>query len=226
MPIKNAKNSYQKSYSQSGEDMILNFIFKALKINQPTYLDIGAYDPYETSNTAIFYEKGSRGINIEPNFDRYKKIASKRKGDINLNVGISDKEGSANFYTVSSEKMSTLVKPKVEGLIDSHKMAIKNVKKIKITTINKIIEKYCKGVFPDLLSLDIEGMDLAVLRSINWKKYSPLVICAETASYSTNGNEKKDTKLISYLENKGYLVYADTRINTIFVKKDKYINHK
>ena len=206
--------------------MILSFIFyKALRIEKPTYLDIGAYDPYEDSNTAIFYENGSTGINVEPNLERYKNIAEKRKRDINLNLGISDKDGFADFYVVSSEKMSTLVRPKAEGLISSHKMDIKRTEKIKVITVNGIIEKYCKGICPDLLSLDAEGMDLMILRSINWKKYSPIVICTETASYSTDGNEKKDIKLISYLKSRGYMVYADTRINTIFIKEDKYINH-
>jgi len=221
------KKNYHKSYSQCGEDMILSFIFyKALKIKKPTYLDIGAYDSYEDSNTAVFYENGSTGVNVEPNTGRYKKIATSRKRDINLNLGVSTKEGVADFHTLSSEKMSTLIKPKAEKLLTSHKIDIKSTKKIQVTTVNKIIEKYCKGIFPDLFSLDAEGMDLAILRSINWKKYSPLVICTETASYSTNGNEKKDIKLISFLESKGYMVYADTRINTIFIKKDKYINHK
>ena len=206
--------------------MILNFIFhKALKIKKPTYLDIGAYDPYEDSNTAIFYENGSTGINVEPNRERYKKIVKERKRDINLNLGISHKEGSADLYIVSSEKMSTLVGSKARRLFTSHGMSTESIQKIKVTTVNKIIEKYCKGVCPDLLSLDAEGMDLAILRSVNWKKYSPVVICAETASYSTNGNEEKDTRLITYLESKGYMVYADTRINTIFIKKDRYVNH-
>lgn len=220
------KKPYHKSYSQCGEDMILSFIFyKALKIKKPTYLDVGAYDPYEDNNTAIFYENGSTGINVEPNLERYKKIAEKRKLDINLNLGVSNKEGFADFYVVSSEKMSTLVKPKAEKLFASHKMSIKSTEKIKVITVNKIIERYCKGICPDLLSLDAEGMDLAILRSINWKKYSPIVICTETASYSTNGNEEKDTRLISYLKSKGYMIYADTRINTIFIKENKYINH-
>lgn len=224
-PLENTKNKYQKSYSQSGEDIILSFIFKALKIDKPTYLDVGAFDPYEDSNTAIFYEKGSRGINIEPVLERYKKFVSERPDDINLNVVISDREGSAAFYILSSEKMSTLLKLKADDLTNSHKMKTKEIRNVKLTTINKIIEDYCGGIFPDLFSLDVEGMDLAVLHSIDWKKYAPLVMCVETASYSTNGNEIKDTELISYLESVGYMIYADTRINTIFVKRDRYINH-
>ena len=60
---------------------------------------------------------------------------------------------------------------------------------------------------------------------INWDKYSPLIICVETASYSRNGTETKYEEIISYLESKGYLNYADTRINTIFIKKDRYVEH-
>lgn len=54
------------SYSQCGEDLIVSFIFNRLGILNPNYIDIGAHHPYKLSNTAFFYESGSRGINIEP----------------------------------------------------------------------------------------------------------------------------------------------------------------
>lgn len=56
----------KKSYSQSGEDLIIKYIFDALGIEKPSYIDVGAYHPYCLSNTSLFYELGSKGINIEP----------------------------------------------------------------------------------------------------------------------------------------------------------------
>ncbi len=75
-------------------------------------------------------------------------------------------------------------------------------------------------MFPDFLSLDAEGIDEIVLQSIDYKDNFPKVICVETISFSTVGRGKKNKKIISFLEEKGYLLYADTNINSIFVKKD------
>ena len=61
------KNYKQISYSQCGEDLIMNFIFNNLRIEKPSYIDIGAHHPFWLSNTFFFYKKGSKGINIEAN---------------------------------------------------------------------------------------------------------------------------------------------------------------
>ena len=58
----------KKSYAQNGEDLIIDFAFREVfKINQPSYLDIGAHHPFCFSNTQLFYERGSQGINVEAN---------------------------------------------------------------------------------------------------------------------------------------------------------------
>ena len=217
--------SPEPSYSQCGEDRILTFLFKTLKIKKPFYIDIGAYDPYEDSNTAIFYEKGANGINIEPNYERYGNFLEKRKRDTNLNIGISNKKGKMKFYKLSSDKMNTFVEEKANNLVNTNNIEIKEVVEVETITFNELMETYCKNIVPDLLSLDVEDMDLKILKSVDWDKYSPLTICVETASYSRNGTEEKYQEIISFLESKGYLNYADTRINTIFVRKDKYIGH-
>jgi hypothetical protein len=85
--------------------------------------------------------------------------------------------------------------------------------------VNQVIKEYCGGVFPDLLSLDVEGLDYEVMTSINLKKHAPKVICVETISYSDSGNGVKATKLINYIKKQGYYLYADTNINSIFVKE-------
>jgi hypothetical protein len=60
-------NSDRKvSYSQSGEDVIVDFIFQILKIQKPSYLDVGAHHPSYLSNTYLFYQKGCQGVCIEP----------------------------------------------------------------------------------------------------------------------------------------------------------------
>jgi len=75
-----AKNKFKNTcYSQCGEDIIVGHLFGILKINNPSYVDIGCHHPYHLSNTAHFYESGFRGVCIEPDpalFTEIKKVRS------------------------------------------------------------------------------------------------------------------------------------------------------
>ena len=211
---------FRESYSQAGEDMIIDYIFKAKGIAQPSYMDIGANDPFAISNTAFFYKKGCRGINIEPNPVLFKKIQDNRPGDINLNVGIGSDKGELDFYILDADTMSTFSKSNAEELCDKYSFSIKDVLKIQVESINAISDDYFGGKFPDFISLDTEGLDLQILTSMDLKREGAYVICAETIEYAENFEGKKETELINYLVQNDYIVYADTYINTVFVKRD------
>jgi len=208
------------SYSQCGEDLIVSFIFAVLGINKISYLDVGAYNPYVMSNTALFYKNGSRGINIEPNPILFNKFKSQRKKDINLNIGISDKNGLLGYYFLSSPALNTFSKEEALKLIAGTGQKIIKTEKIEVKTITEVVSEYNKGMFPDFLSIDTEGLEELILSSINYEKGGPKVICVETISYSENNTGIKNTDLKSFLETKGYILFADTYINSIFVKKD------
>ncbi len=68
-----------------------------------------------------------------------------------------------------------------------------------------------------------EGMDEIILESINYEASSPTVICVETITFSKTGTGVKNTSIVKFLESKGYMVFADTYINTIFVKLDRWV---
>src|ERR1044071_4556109 len=100
MLFKTLKSQFRfKTFSQSGEDVIIKFIFdNILQIKQPSYIDIGAHHPFHLSNTNIFYEKGCRGLNIDPNPEAIKLFLKYRKEDININCGVSDSAGGTEFF--------------------------------------------------------------------------------------------------------------------------------
>ncbi len=124
---------------------------------------------------------------------------------------------------MSTPTLNTFVREEAESLTLQGSYKVKSVTKIKVETIATIIESYCKSEFPDFLSVDVEGLDLRIIQSINFNQHRPTVICAETLSFSESGNGKKNKDLIGYLRKAGYILYADTNINTIFVSEDKWI---
>jgi hypothetical protein len=171
----------------------------------------------------LFYKNGSRGVNIEPDPNLFESFKLARSEDINLNVGVDDVQGERDFYIISTPTLNTFSKEEAENCIRENNHQIVAISRTKVDVISNIIQNYCKGIFPDFLSLDVEGLDLKILQSINYEQSSPLIICVETISFSETGNGVKDIHIIQFLESKGYMVYADTYINTIFVKKDKWV---
>ena len=207
---------YVKSYSQLGEDVIVRYIFRKLGITHPTYIDIGANDPECFNNTALFYSEGSRGINIEPDTKVFKELKFKRKHDTNLNIGVANTDGEADFYVLSDDKMSTFSKEEAEAVVKKSPALSFHITKMPTLTLDTVIAQYAGGVFPDFLSLDVEGLDRMVLESINYEKTAPKIICVETI--------RDPQGIEDFLASKGYIKLSSTFLNGIFCKKELWEN--
>lgn len=217
------QESYRKmSYSQCGEDLIVDYVFRLRSVNYPSYLDIGAHHPYWISNTALFYERGCRGINIEANPQLIPLFQRSRPEDINLNIGVGDQEGQLDFYVMEDSSLSTFSQQERDHLLGVGKPQAAVIP-VKIRTVSSVISESFDGNFPDFLTLDAEGMDLAILRSIDYERYSPKVICVEAAEYSPTGAGARRVELIDFLLSKNYIEYANTNLNAIMVKRDFWI---
>lgn len=212
--------NYQISYSQCGEDLIIQYVFRLRGIGMPTYIDIGANDPFFLSNTAIFYRRGCRGINIEANPNLIQNFDKYRPDDINLNIGVSSVESELEFYIMNDPTLSTFSKEECDNFIKSGGYKLLEIKRIKTNTLQDIINKYYNGIYPDLMSIDIEGLDFEVLKSIEYNSNSPKIICVEAADYSPIGAGQRRAELIDFLREKGYYEYANTGLNAIMVRND------
>ena len=219
LPISRLEAEIKKSYSQCGEDLLSKYIFDLRGITQPTFIDIGAHHPNYLSNTALFYENGSRGINIEANPLLLENFKSYRAEDINLNIGIGGNDDKLDFYIMEDDTLSTFSKVEADLMIAKGKK-VSRIKKIELTTISKVLDEFTNGIFPDFLSLDVEGLDYQILKSINFDKSFPKVICVEAAEYSSIGAGARRNELIDFLVSKGYYEYANTNLNAIMVKNE------
>jgi FkbM family methyltransferase len=205
------------SYSQYGEDIIVRFALDNLGIRHPRYIDIGANKPFLGSNTAMFHESGSCGINIEPDPFLFAAFPRFRKRDINLNVGVLDRSGERDFYVMSFRDMSTFLRSEAEERARKFDAQILQVIKVKVSTLNEIFAEHGASNPPQFMSIDAEGADEVILRAFDFSSWSPEVICCETLSFISTTKWGKNEALIRFLESKGYFVLADTWLNTIFV---------
>lgn len=212
------------SFSQCGEDLLISFVLMQLRVDNMTYMDIGAHHPKFINNTFLFYKDGATGINIEPDPLLYKTFLTDRPRDINLNIGINDKDYTAvennDFYIISERSLNTFSSEEAREIEANTPYNIESIKKIETHDINSIFTRYFQHSKLDLLSIDTEGLDFLILKALNFDKFAPKILCVETLTFSASGMGEKRGELIDFIISKGYFVYADTFINTIFVNKD------
>lgn len=205
------------SYSQCGEDLIVDFLLQAMRIRKPTYLDIGAHHPTYISNTFLFYEKGCSGVCIEPDPTLMRHIKKVRKNDICLNVGVGvGAEEKAKFYLLTSRTLNTFSLEEATRYQTYGGQKIEEVIDVPLVPINKVISDYFSPC-PNFVSLDVEGMDYEIIKSFDFSKYRPEVFCIETLTYTEDKTERKIVEIIDYMKSRDYVPFADTYINTIFV---------
>jgi FkbM family methyltransferase len=210
-------SSARRSYAQQGEDLIVDSILRHLGLLRPSYLDVGACTPVHQSNTYLFYEQGCRGVLVEPNPSRRSALVAERPRDTTLSVGVGSR-GTMDFYVIGfagGSELDTFDRQQAEGYARrlGPRAAIHHVIKVPLVPINEIVETYFQGA-PDFLSIDTEGMDLEILRSLDFERFRPAVVCAETLVFGTN---RVETRILDLMAERGYTVRGGTHVNTIFV---------
>lgn len=198
------------SYAQSGEDLIIANIFLLLRQERPTYLDIGANHPWHCSNTALLYKRGSRGVVIEASPEMAAVFHRERPQDSVLNVGAGAKPGLLPFYRFHEHSgRNTFSKQVADDFVREYPMhAVQDIIHVEVMTLDQIVEKFCDGKFPDYLSIDIEGLDQAVLEPADFSKTRPKVISSEM------------TEASPFLKSVGFTPYTRTWCNGIYLRED------
>ena len=211
------------SYSQCGEDVIIDFILCALRIPDRRYLDIGAHHPTDLSNTFLFYQRGFNGVLLEADPQLCETIRAKRPRDKCINAGVGPVDlKSAPFYVMSTRTLNTFSETEAKRYESMGTQRIERVLDVPIVSLNNVIYRHLDGVAPTFLSIDVEGLDYELLQSLDLRKFRPPVVCVETLTYSESRQERKDARIARLLIENGYFLYADTYINTIFVEEERW----
>jgi len=210
----------QASYSQCGEDVIVDFVLSWMGISEISYLDLGANDPLRFNNTYRFYEKGYTGVLVEPDIVLSNAIRTSRPRDICVAsaVGVTHATEVA-FYKMSADTLSTTQSNTVELYEQNSEHRLATEMKVPHLHINTLLERYYPREAPTFVSLDVEGLDLQLLEAWDFSRWRPAVVCVETLTYSQNKTASKVLDIFKIMERNGYLQYADTYINTIFINK-------
>lgn len=220
---KNKPRPYLTSYAQSGEDILAhNVLCRHMKIAKPTYVDIGAHEPIRLSNTYLLYTLGCRGLLIEPDPDCVKKLKRQRRHDTILAAGISpDQAGQAEFYRLNQPTLNTFSLRDAEDACAQGPYRIIERMTVPVLPIAQAIDDHLPGR-PNFVSIDAEGLDISILKSYDFHRHAPELICIESAEFCENNIGPLRNEIFDLLDQKGYFLYASTYLNGLFVHRQAW----
>jgi len=195
------------TFSQFGEDVLMRYIFKA--DYRGFYVDVGAFHPMSFSNTYELYRKGWRGIAIDPNPDCGVLFTRFRPEDTFIQSAVGTDSGlveMAMFKQATFNCTSDQI-DKVPENVRRHTRLLQ----ITIRPLSEILDS--KGITKvDLLSVDCEGSDLKVLRSNDWARWKPSVVCVED-----HEDDWLQSETAQYLNSLGYRLRYRSGLSSIYI---------
>ena len=208
--------AFRISFSQEAEDLILRKIFEGKK--NGFYVDVGAHHPFRFSNTYYFYRVGWSGINIDPMPGSKKMFLRVRPRDINLELGVSEVRSVLTYYQFNEPALNTFSSS--EALKKSnHNYKVISKEDIQVYRLEEILRQHLPSDKKiDFMTIDVEGLDEAVVRSNNWEKYRPKFLVLEILGESLSSIKNNST--YKYVCGQGYELEHKTN-NTYFFKDVK-----
>jgi FkbM family methyltransferase len=203
----------QPSYSQEGEDRLLCRLLAGREAG--FYVDVGAHHPTRFSNTALLYEAGWRGINVDPAPGNRREFARVRPRDINLELGVGLQAGTRKYFVFDEPALNTFSPDRAADLQATTHYRLVDILNLEVVTLAHLLARYLPPGQPiDLLTIDTEGLDLDVLRSNDWRRFRPSLVIAEDLRLRSMRN-LLGSQVVAFLDEQGYEPIAKT-INSVF----------
>ena len=163
------------TFSQTGEDIIIR---QFIPEDNGSYIDIGSGDPIIENNTFKLYQRGWSGILIDPLVTNHLKNIKFRPRDKSILGICGDNMGEQVFNETIPYQFSYVSARNLQLSIEENRYVITksyNVKQINLKSLNMEV----LPTEPFLLSIDVEGFEVAVLNGIEWTKFQPRIILIE-----------------------------------------------
>lgn len=189
-------------FSQEGEDIVLARLFAGQQTG--FYIDIGAHHPRRFSNSYWAYRRGWRGINIDAAPGSRAMFNRTRPRDTNLETCIAESGGEVEFFVFPEPALSTAGRERknaMEVVSRSHGQRVV----VRAERLETLLAANVPSDEPaiDFMSIDVEGSEMAVLRSNDWTRYRPRVVVIEVlGKVLDNVGESGE---IHFLKDHGYV---------------------
>lgn len=209
-----------ETYAQCYEDVIIDSLLRAhiKKLNRPvqgmSYVEIGANHPVCTSSTLMWQRKyGVSGVLVEANPKLIPMLQKYRPRDRIINAAAYDQDlQSIDFYISPDNEISSLDERFVQAWKNLGVQERISVPTIRPNTLLSMVN----GAEIVILIVDVEGLDLRLLKDIDFNTYRPFIIEVEPSDGFAPGT---GNAMMDFLHSKGYELVGETDVNLIFKAK-------
>jgi hypothetical protein len=203
-------------FGQEGEDILLTRIF-GNKANG-FFVDIGAHHPTRFSNTYMLSLNGWSGINIDANQHSINQFELTRSRDINICSSIGEIDELRKYFCFAESALNTFDEEIAQMYVRSG-YELDRIEWLNTTKLKVLLDANVKpGTAIDLLNIDVEGLELEVIRSNDWRKYAPVVVVVEILNVTVEqAIEHEVTKTI---QSYGYVLSSKLFNSCIYVKSN------
>lgn len=166
-------------YAQWGEDVVLGQFLGEAAPRDACYVDVGCFHPRKYSNTWRLYRRGWRGINVDVDRVKLEVFDLARPGDENVCCAIGETPGEATLYSFGHYSvLSTLDAGKAA---EYRRLGYDCVERpVRVRTLSEVIDaSRFRGRRIALLSVDVEGHEASVLRSLDFGRHRPRLVLVE-----------------------------------------------
>lgn len=199
------------TYEPESEYLRANFPMFYGAVKEGVYVDLGASHPTNASLTHFCRDLGWRGVAVDGNSDYGADWVDAGLEDHFYCAVLSD-EPLARFV-IHDNSFTSRISPS-EETDHPERWGIKRIVEKNTVHINTLLQN--RGIeHIDLLCCDLEGMDLRVLRTLDWRKHTPSFVIVE----HTAASEPLNYKLINFLLDGGYELLRKFPANAIFKRK-------
>jgi FkbM family methyltransferase len=209
------------SYAQNFEDVMIARLFGDM--HRGFYVDIGAAHPDFLSVTRHFYDRGWCGVNIEPTFCLYPLLCEARPRDINLQCAIGNGPGLATFYEVSAFAENSTLASAVADRLTAVGLAA-TPRQVEVVRLAEVCDLHVKDRTIDFMKIDVEGGELGVLQSGDWKRFRPRLLIVE-ATVVNSKEENWHTWEPILIEAEYHKVWFDGLNNFYLREEDLDLRH-
>jgi FkbM family methyltransferase len=218
----------QPSYAQCAEDIIVLGLVRAMAPDAvlagagKRYLEIGANHPVSCSATYLLHQGlGMTGVLVEANPDLIADLERHRANDTIVHAAVvTEPCQSVEFHVSNQDELSSLDRRFVDEW-HGGEVGLRHSVNVPAITINDLLAAHFGDHSPLFMSIDIEGMDLEVLRSMDLNRWRPAIIQAEPSEHHLPGNTQA---LVSLFNENGYRVVARTDVNLIALDMNRTRN--
>jgi FkbM family methyltransferase len=190
--------SEEKRYSQLDEEPFILDFFEKHPPRNKYFCDVGAFDGIIFSNTRALYERGWKGLLIEPHsipFGNLRELYGSDRAMKLLQVAIGKPEVRGNAVELSHPPIRQYDNLMLSTLVEEEKSRWPHLKNWYRATVQLISFKAALAIgkmVPDFISIDCEGMDVEVLESAEFVKEDPRLPMLMMVEHNDNRNGTLD----------------------------------